>query len=95
MPEQLNLFDYRCENCRHHTRYYCYWKKNDKTKECNYEEKKSCDGCKHQGRLGQNISSECILNGGCYRWCWNPDVNTSNLEDRYEQKGEKCQKKRS
>ena len=68
--------------CRHFRCDYCYIKKGEPD-QCpceDYEERRFCDGCKYQRRAGQRIAKECF---DCYRFWFNPDVKTKDLEDKW------------
>ncbi len=76
--------------CRHCAYNYCYILR-EEPKECpckNYEMKKSCyeNGipCTGQTKKYKGLS-KCFSEGtGCYRHCYNEDVLTKNIPDKYE-----------
>lgn len=75
--EQLNLFTFRCNTCRHHRYDYCY------LKVCKYEEVLKCDGCvDHKKKTYKG--TQCLT--GCKRYCYNPDVVVEGLEDKWREK---------
>ena len=71
--------------CRHHQCDYCYiTKKPIDEVQCpcaSYEERKYCEGCKHERSFNKPIPPICF---SCYRFWFNPDVMTKNMEDHYE-----------
>ena len=70
--------------CRHYRGGYCYI--TDKTLghiQCpckDFEEHKFCDGCIRGRNNRKMIAHECF---SCYRFWFNPDVMTKDMEDKW------------
>ena len=86
IKQRIKEYAHTCRHCGYD---YCYTLR-EEPKECpceNYEMRKSCFEndipCTGQTKKYKGLS-KCLSEGGCYRYCYNEDVLTKNIPDKYE-----------
>ena len=89
IKQRIKEYAHTCRHCGYD---YCYILR-EEPKECpckDYEMKKSCfeNGIPCTGQTKKYKGpSKCLSEGGCYRYCYNEDVLTKDIPDKYEPSG--------